>query len=268
MKEYFSHDHHARADEKIIKMLKDLKPEGYGLYWMIVEMLHESQGSIPKDYELLAYELRTECERIQKLCENYDLFYEKDGRIFSMSVDRRLQERAEKSVKAKASAGKRWGNNANALPPHSEGTADPMRSEGYKRKEKERKEKGEGESRPPTILEVREYAEAEHLKADPQKFHDYQTAKGLWKTMIDWKASFRYWDKTEFPDKVVEKPQPAVYPVWEDTAGKEVDRRNAWHDAHSKGGKCSFCGGAVPNMGVCECPKYRAAFEEFCQEVV
>lgn len=265
MKEYFSHDHHARADEKIIKMLRVNGPEGYGLYWMIVEMLHENQGSIPKDYELLAYELRTQCERIKAICEDYDLFYEKDGRVFSLSVDRRLQDRAEKSSKAKASATKRWGNNAPAMPPQCERIADPMRSEGYKRKGKERKEEGEG-SGPPTIQQVREYGESEHLKADPAKFHDWQSAKG-WSGVIDWRASFRYWDKTEFPDKAVDKPQPQPRQVWEDTAGKEIARRNAWHDAHSKGGKCKFCGADVPNMGVCHCAEYGAAFEEFCQEV-
>lgn len=264
MKEYFSHDHHARADEKIIKMLRVNGPEGYGLYWMIVEMLHENQGSIPKDYELLAYELRTQCERIKAICEDYDLFYEKDGRVFSLSVDRRLQDRAEKSTKAKASAGKRWGNNANAMPTHSEGITDPMRSEGYKRKGKERKEEGEG-SGPPTIEQVREYGEAEHLRADPAKFCDWQAAKG-WAGVIDWKAAFRYWDKTEFDKVQVAKPQTAAHSVWEDKAGENVARRNAWHDAHLKGGKCLFCGRPAPEFGICQCAKYSAAFKEFCQE--
>ena len=36
MKEYFGHDYHARTDEKIIRMMKDMRAEGYGLYWMLV----------------------------------------------------------------------------------------------------------------------------------------------------------------------------------------------------------------------------------------
>jgi len=269
MKEYFSHDHHARTDEKIIKMLKDLKPEGYGLYWMIVEMLHENQGSIPKDYELLAYELRTQCERIKAVCENYDLFYERDGRIFSMSVDRRLQERSEKSVKAKASAIKRWGGNANAMPTQCERIDDHMRSEGYKRKVKERKEKGEGETDPPTVLELREYAESEQLKADPQKFHDYQTAKGTWKTMVDWKAAFRYWNRTEHPDKApIEQAVVTPHKVWMDTAGEKTRWSNSFHDKHTAGGKCMFCGRAVKAPAICDCSGYSSGFAKHMESAV
>lgn len=269
MKEYFSHDHHARADEKIIKMLKDLGPEGYGLYWMIVEMLHESHGSIPKDYDLLAYELRTQCERIKSVCESYDLFYEKDGRIFSLSVDRRLQERAEKSVKAKNSAVKRWGNNATAMPPHSERIADPMRSEGYKRKEKERKEKGEGEADPPTISQVRDYREVEHLKADPDKFHAWQASRG-WAGVIDWKAAFRYWDRTEFPDKA---PAPAPASHYVNPADKaladmaRVDKGNAFHAKHTAGGECSFCHAELSGPDICRCKAYTAAYKKHMETV-
>jgi uncharacterized protein YdaU (DUF1376 family) len=124
---YFSHDYHARADENIIRLLRINKVEGYGVYWMIVEMLYEGGGSIPKDYELISYEVRTDSERIRSVCEDFDLFYFKDGRICSKSVDRRLAERENRSFKAKESAKKRWNNNDNnakAMRTHSERIAD------------------------------------------------------------------------------------------------------------------------------------------------
>jgi len=254
MREYFSHDHHARADEKIIKMLKTAGPEGYGLYWMIVEMLHENQGSIPKDYELLAYELRTQCERIKAVCEDYDLFYERDGRISSLSVDRRLQERAEKSTKAKSSAMKRWGGDANAMRTQCEGRG----IKGKERKGKEREE-GEGEADPPTLSQVREMAEAEHLMADPERYFHTRTTTG-WKGILNWKSDYRAWNCREHVNPPAPAPAARVNPADKhfEIMGATL-KKNLWHDAHLKGGKCSFCGAKIKPPAVCTCPKYTAA---------
>jgi len=264
MKEYFSHDHHARTDEKIIKMLKTSGVEGYGLYWMIVEMLHENQGSIPKDYELLAYELRTQCERIKAVCEDYDLFYERDGRILSLSVDRRLQERAEKSVKAKSSAMKRWGGNANAM--RTQCDLDAKAGVLKERKGKERKEGG-GEADPPTLSQVRDYREAEHLKADPDKFHAWQSSKG-WAGVIDWKAAFRYWDRTEYPDKSTQLPVlPKINPADIHKENMDsIDHANAWHDKHMAGGKCSFCKTKAVGLATCKCKAYTDGFNKHMEK--
>jgi len=71
---YFSHDFHARSDEKILKLLQKERWEGYGLYWAIVEKLYESGGSISEDYDVLAYDLRTDTEKIYSIINNFSLF--------------------------------------------------------------------------------------------------------------------------------------------------------------------------------------------------
>lgn len=140
MKEYFQHDYHARSDENILRLIRSAGWEGYGLYWALVEMIYEGGGSVSTDYDLLAYELRTEPEKVKTVCENYDLFYANDGRTRSASVDRRLEERATKSAKTSASALSRWGKcerNTNALRSQSESRG--IREEN-KREEKKRED--------------------------------------------------------------------------------------------------------------------------------
>lgn len=124
---YFSHDYHARSDTKIVKLLQKEKLEWYGIFWSIVEMLYENDGYIDKDYESIAFELRTDCERIQRVVEDYGLFQSAWKKITSKSVEHRLRLRKWKSEQARQSAVKRWEwvkqGNANALPTQSDRNA-------------------------------------------------------------------------------------------------------------------------------------------------
>ena len=105
----FQHDFFARNDEKIVKLLSEQGIEGYGLYWIIIEKLYENEGYLKSDYMLLAFDIRTECERIEALINNYGLFkHTKDGRFYSQSILDRLEESKDKSKKAKAAATGRW----------------------------------------------------------------------------------------------------------------------------------------------------------------
>jgi hypothetical protein len=40
-KEYFSHDYNTRNKKKLAAIIHDYKMTGYGLFWVIAEMLHE-----------------------------------------------------------------------------------------------------------------------------------------------------------------------------------------------------------------------------------
>lgn len=73
-----------------------------------MEKLHEAGGYIEKDYDTLAYDLRTEYERITRIVESYDLFITKSNKISSKSVLDRISIREEKSNKARESVSKRW----------------------------------------------------------------------------------------------------------------------------------------------------------------
>lgn len=107
---YFSHDQDARGDEKIVKLLRDHGPLGYGVYWLIVEKLYGGEGSIEADLELLAFDLRVEQSLIASVTSKFGLFYRKGGRLRSRSVDRRLAlrqgliENARAAGKASAAA--------------------------------------------------------------------------------------------------------------------------------------------------------------------
>lgn len=155
---YFPHDYNAQDDPKIVKLLRAHAWAAYGLYWAINERLYAENGTMAADYEQMAYTWRTEPELLKAIITKFDLFYPKPKGLFgSKSVDRRLQERREKSAKARASAtAKHRGSSAAQSPApasdgeHSERSADAQRThsdsmgsallERKERKEEERNE--------------------------------------------------------------------------------------------------------------------------------
>ena len=98
---YFSHDQNARSDEKIIPLLRAHGWLGYGLFWALVEKLWEEHGSIKGDFEMLAFDLRTEAKLIESIVNDFDLFYTRNGRVRSRSVDRRIDERSQRVESAR-----------------------------------------------------------------------------------------------------------------------------------------------------------------------
>lgn len=105
---YFSHDYHARDDEKIIRLIKKEGYEGYGLYWSIIEMLYEQEGYMRLDCDCIAFALRTDSDCINNIIQNYDLFKFKDDKFFSDSVIKRLEKRKNIGEKYRQNAFKRW----------------------------------------------------------------------------------------------------------------------------------------------------------------
>ena len=134
---YFSHDSNAQHDPKMIKLIYNLGWEGYGLYWGIVERLrNEKDYCMPTDYECIAMAMRTECERIKSIIEDYNLFVIEDDYFYSKSLLERMKLREIKSEKARESAYKRWGKDANAMRVQCDSNAIKERK-GNKRKGKE-----------------------------------------------------------------------------------------------------------------------------------
>lgn len=123
MKEYFSHDFGARNDPKLIKVLMKLGQEGKGVYWDLIEMMYEQNGYlIRSECDSYAFALRTSCELMQSLINDFGLFLTDGDLFYSDTVHRRLSLRNDKSKKASESAKKRW-ENKNAMRTHSEGNA-------------------------------------------------------------------------------------------------------------------------------------------------
>ena len=139
MAEYFSHDYDAREDEKIQELLFDMKMEGYGIYWSIIEMLYKNDGYLQMNCERIAYALHTDEVKVKTVINNFDLFKQHADSFTSDSVLHRIKLRKGKSATARKAAKIRWGkekaNDANAVQTQCEGNAKK------KRKVKETKEK-------------------------------------------------------------------------------------------------------------------------------
>lgn len=140
---YFTHDYHARSDERIIKLRAKHHAEGYGIYWMLIEKIYEAGGRLAADFSMLAYDLREDEKIIKDVATGFDLFFvDKSGRLGSRSADRRLKDRAERSKK-RAEAG-RIGGMAKAEHKQDPGkclaSAKQMPSKCLARKERKEKE--------------------------------------------------------------------------------------------------------------------------------
>ena len=132
---YFPHDYNARTDEKLKQLFRKHGMLGYGIFWAIVEDLYNNANAMRTDYDGIAYDLRTECEIVKSVINDFNLFTFNGEYFGSLSIDRRLSERIGKSEKARKSASYRW-NNKNC-------DANAMRTQCDSNARKEKKEKKE-----------------------------------------------------------------------------------------------------------------------------
>ena len=109
---YFSHDYNARNDIKIQALLVEHGAAGYGVYWIIVETLHEESGKKLKlnnlTYVAIARQASTSVEQVKAIvecCLEYELLTEDDGRFYSERVLNNIGKRIEISEK-RAKAGR------------------------------------------------------------------------------------------------------------------------------------------------------------------
>jgi hypothetical protein len=178
---YFSHDSNARQDEKIIKLRMKLGWEGYGLYWALIEMLRDANDySLETDYDSIAFELRTECERIRSIVEDFNLFELDDCFFYSESLNKRMELKESKSEKARRSAKARWDKvkkekKANAMRTHSEGNA-------IKEKESKEKEIKENKNKVKDNLKPKASPLHQDLKKDFLDFYANETGNQFYWT--------------------------------------------------------------------------------------
>jgi hypothetical protein len=119
---YFSHDYNSRNDEKVKFLLRKHGLIGYGLFWAIIEDLYNNANALRTDYEGIAYDFRIDVKLVESVIKDFDLFVFDEDTFGSLSVQKRLDERDSKSIKARESAHKRW-TNANAMQSQCEGNA-------------------------------------------------------------------------------------------------------------------------------------------------
>jgi len=108
---YFPHFCNARHDRKIKRVTKELGVEGYGIYFMLLEVLREQTDfKFPmEDIDLLSDEFGTSEQKVRTVICNYQLFeVDEDEKFFSTKLVYYLAPYLEKSERARLAANKRW----------------------------------------------------------------------------------------------------------------------------------------------------------------
>lgn len=106
---YFPHDSNAKDDPKCVLLIEQLGLEGYGIYWVLIEVLRDQPNySYPVELlPALARRYNTTAEKIKTVVGNYNLFTIKNDTVFfSESLTRRMIPLEEKRKKL-SEAGKR-----------------------------------------------------------------------------------------------------------------------------------------------------------------
>lgn len=111
---YFPHDSNAKDDPKCVMLIEQLGCEGYGIYWILVEILREQPDYCCPLSLLAAFARRynTTLEKMKTVVMSYGLFTVTDDKIFFSEslMDRMLplEDKREKNrLAGKASAEKR-----------------------------------------------------------------------------------------------------------------------------------------------------------------
>lgn len=111
---YFSHDYSTTNDPKIQALLGKYGAKGYGIYWRVVEILHEEQDHKlqlkPYVFEAIASTFKEDVELIIEIIEYQvkicELFKKKSNYIYSERVLHNIDKR-DKIKEARSMAGKR-----------------------------------------------------------------------------------------------------------------------------------------------------------------
>jgi hypothetical protein len=110
-KNYLQHDYFSRSTPVLLKIRSEYGMAGLGIYWCLVEKIHECDGQLDYDVELLAFELGTDVEHITKIVEQ--AFVVVNGMITAQWIDDNLTQRKAVSQK-NSNAGKVSGESRRA----------------------------------------------------------------------------------------------------------------------------------------------------------
>jgi hypothetical protein len=140
---YFSHDCNAHADQKVIILIHKMGLEGYGIYWILLELLRSESSfklELNKDYlEACAARFNTTYEKIYSVINDYKLFIIDDNYFFA---NRLLESMGTyNKLKTKLSEAGRKGGLSQAQARLKPSLSDPQALKERKLKEKKEKEK-------------------------------------------------------------------------------------------------------------------------------
>jgi DnaD/phage-associated family protein len=151
---YFSHDANARHDPKILAMRSEYGITGYGVYWIIIEMLREQENfKLPmKKYVFNAIAMQVQCKDyakddaksfVENCINEYELFASDGDFFWSNSLLKRMEKKNDLSEKRREAARKRWAKDSNDNETDAnamQNDANAMQTDARKGKESKRKE--------------------------------------------------------------------------------------------------------------------------------
>ncbi|MGG1595601.1 DnaD domain protein [Terribacillus saccharophilus] len=161
---YFSHDSNARQDPKILAMMSVYGAEGYGWYWILIEMLRD-QSEFKLDiqgkyaFNAIAMQLHTDKDAASKFVHDciheFELFETDEKEFWSNSLNRRMALKQGVSDKRRQAAAKRWKKEkANTSDEQMHSKSNAIKRKESKGKESKRNESKEKEIEDPASNNV------------------------------------------------------------------------------------------------------------------
>jgi hypothetical protein len=166
---YFPHFSNARNDRKLKRVIKTLGVEGYGIYFMLLEVLRDQNDfCYPiSDIDLLADEFGTSEAKVTAVIRNFELFnIDEEHRFFSINLIRYLEpmfKMRQQRIEAGKASGKARKGRAELNDRST--TVQRMLNENEQRKGKENK--GEENKENKRIVNESSYARP-HASNDPE----------------------------------------------------------------------------------------------------
>lgn len=184
MQPYFSHDIFTRENLKIKRLINKHKMLGYGVFWAVVEFLHNNDNKLSLDeLSLVAFDIGVDEALVDSVIKDFKLFSIKKNIVSSKRVARNFKLQKEKSETARNAANFRWqraSKDADVLRTHSECNAIKEKKE---IKENKKNKKKEEETTPENN---NFYGSANNVYLTPQRYGSLaaQYGKSLADTII------------------------------------------------------------------------------------
>ena len=109
---YFDHDDGAHCDTKIIRVKRKFGYQGYGVFWLVLEVLHQNEGFVTDDIlDDVMYQERIDEEWFEQFidfCVSIDLFRRENGVLYSERMLTDIQAFKQLAEKRKAAINSRW----------------------------------------------------------------------------------------------------------------------------------------------------------------
>lgn len=206
---YFSHDSNARHDPKVTAMRSVYGSEGYGWYWILVELMREADGyklTMQGKYTFDAYAKQMDSTRdaiesyVHDCVTEFNLF-DTDGEYFwSNSLLRRMELREKVSSVKSEAAKARWAKTKEILEESTDAMHMHSISNAIKGKEiKESKEK--------KLKEYKDFEDMPHVKITHVEYQKLIDLVGNEDKVISRLYDFASWILTQ-PKKKQETSSP------------------------------------------------------------